>query len=117
MKLARILIAGFAALALTLTGCKQSGVDTSKLESSFKSADVRAQTTVEEAVAAIKAGDYAAGLAKLTSVAEKAKLTPEQEQTLKDVIAQLQQLLADTAQKAGQAADKAAKDLQKALPR
>lgn len=117
MKIAQLLFAGFAALALVFAGCKKSSVDTSKLESSFKSADARAQTLVEEAVAAIRAGDYAGGLAKLNSVAEKAKLTPEQEQAIKDVIAQLQQLVADTAKKAGEEAGKAAQELQKSLPR
>lgn len=117
MKLAQVLLAGFAALTLSFAGCKKSGVDTSKLESSFKSADAPAQTLVEEAVAAIKAGDYAGGLAKLKSVADKAKLTPEQEQAIKDVIAQLQQMVAETAKKAGEEAGKAAQELQKSLPR
>jgi len=117
MKFARTIVVGLAALALVFAGCKKSGVDTSKLESSFKSAEVPAQTTVEEAVAAIKAGDYAAAAAKLKSVAEKAKLTPEQEQAIKDVLAQLQQLLGDAAEKAGQEAGKAVGDLQKSLPR
>jgi 2C-methyl-D-erythritol 2,4-cyclodiphosphate synthase len=117
MKLIHMFCAGLAAVALTFAGCKKSGVDTSQLETSFKAADAPSQTMVEEAVAAIKAGDYAGGLAKLQSVAAKAKLTPEQEQAIKDVIAQLQQMLGDTAKKAGQEAGKAAEQLQKSLPR
>ncbi|MDW8310662.1 MAG: hypothetical protein RMK20_14910 [Verrucomicrobiales bacterium] len=117
MKIVHILFAGLAALALVVTGCKKSGVDTSRLESSFKSAEAAAQTSVEEAVTAIKAGDYAGGLAKLKSVADRVKLTPEQEQAIKDVIAQLQQKLGDAAKKAGQEAGKAVEDLQKSLPR
>ncbi len=117
MKFMHVLVAGLTAVALMAGGCKKSGVDTARLENSFKSAEAPAQTLVEEAVTTIKAGDYAGGLAKLKSVADKAKLTPEQQQAIQDVIAQLQKLLGEAAQKATQDAGKAVGDLQKSLPR
>lgn len=115
MKIHHLILITIVAAAVALGGCKKSGVDTSKLESSFKSAEPAAQTSVEKAVSAIKSADYAGALAELKSIAEKAKLTPEQEQAVKDIVAQVQQMLADTAKQAGEKASEAVGDLQKSL--
>jgi hypothetical protein len=117
MKIHQLMLVTIMAAAFALAGCKKSGgsVDTAKLESSFKSAEPATQSSVDKAVSAIKSADYAGALAELKSVAEKAKLTPEQEQAIKDVIAQVQQALADTAKKVGEDASKAVGDLQNSL--
>lgn len=102
--------------ALAIVGCKKEGsVDTSNMEKSSVSADAAEKSSAEKAVAAIKSADYSGALAELKTLREKAKLTPEQQQAVKDIMAQLQQLVADTANKAASNASKAAEDLQKSL--
>lgn len=104
----------FAALAATLAlaGCSNSSsVDTSKLETNFKSAEPATQSVADKAVAAIKSADYASALTQLQSLAAQAKLTPEQQTAIKDVMAQVQKLIADAASKAAGEAGKAAGDL------
>ena len=115
MKIQQLVITALTVAMFSLVGCSKSGVDTSKLESSFKSAEPAAQTSVDKAVSAIKSADYAGAMAELKSVADKVKLTPEQQQAINDVVAQLQQMAADAAKKAGAEANKAVGDLQKTL--
>jgi TRAP-type C4-dicarboxylate transport system substrate-binding protein len=56
-------------------------------------------------------------LSQLQALAKKAKLTPEQQQAIKEVIAQVQQQMTDMANKTGANAQKSATDLQKSLPK
>jgi ribosomal protein L22 len=99
--------------ALTLVGCAKKGVDTGKLESSFSSAEPAATSNVDAAVSAIKAGNYAEALAKLQATAARAKLTPEQQQALQDVIAQVQKQLTAKAEEMQKEAGKAVEGLLK----
>ena len=104
------------AAALAVVGCKKGGsVDTSSLEKNFATAEAAAKSGVDKAVTAIKSADYAGALAELKTLAEKGKLTPEQDQAIKDVMAQLQQLVTDAANKVAGEANKAVGDLQKSL--
>ena len=104
------------AATLAVVGCKKGeSVDTSNLEKNFASADATAKSGVEKAVSAIKSADYAGALAELGTLKDKVKLTPEQEQAIKDVVTQLQQLIAEAANKAAGEAGKAVGDLQKSL--
>ena len=117
MKLNQLILVAIMTVAVDLVGCKKSGVDTSNLESSFKSAEPASQSSADKAVSAIKAGDYAGAMTELKSLGEKAKLTPEQQQAIKDMVAQLQQMVAGAAKQAGENASKAAGDMQKSLPK
>ena len=104
------------AAILALAGCSKSGdVDTSAMEKSFKSTEPATQSAADKAVAAIKSADYAGALTQLKSLGEQAKLTPEQQQAIKDVMAQVQKAITDAAGKAAEGAGKAAEDLQKSL--
>lgn len=106
------------ALIVAVAGCsKKSGVNTSGLEKSFQSADPKAQTVVNQAVDSIKKADYSGALASLQKAASQAKLTPEQQQAIQDVIQQVQKALADAAGKATEGANKALGDVQKSLPK
>lgn len=67
-----------------------------KLLDAFKSSDAATQGSVQSAVNAANAGKYADALKELQAVATKAKLTPEQQQLLKDTIAQLQKQIASS---------------------
>jgi hypothetical protein len=109
----------FAIVALSLViGCaKKSEVDTSKLESSFASAEPADKTEMDKAVSSIKAGDFSSGLASLQKLSSQAKLTPEQQQAVQDVIAQVQKQLGDLAQKAGDEAQKTLDAAKQALPK
>ncbi len=106
------------ALALAMPGCsKKSDVDTSKLEKNFQSADTKTQTQVNQAVDAIKNADYAGAMTKLQSVASQAKLTPEQQQAVKDTLEQLKTKALEATKKATEGANKALGDVQKSLPK
>ena len=112
------LLVGLLVIAIPLVGCsKKSSVDTSNLESSFKSAEPATQSDVDKAVSSIKAGNFSEAMAQLQSVAKKAQLTPEQQQAIKDTIASIQKQMAEMANKATGDAQKAADDLQKSLPK
>ena len=98
-------------LSLAIIGCgKKSTVDTSRLESSFKSAPPAQQSDVDKAVSAVKAGNYSEAVSDLQKLAGNAKLTAEQQQAIKDTIAAIQKQMAEIG-------NKAASDLQKSLPK
>ncbi len=118
MNMHRWIFATAIAAALTLVGCtKQGSVDTAALEKSFKSADPATQTSADKVVSAVKAIDYQGAMAELKTLASNAKLTPDQQQAVKDVVAQVEKALADVAAKAKGEASKAADDLKKSLPK
>src|ERR1035441_5858381 len=105
-------------VTLAMAGCgKQNSVDTATLEKSFKSAEAAVQTRADKAVAAVKAADYSGAMAELKTLASNAKLTPEQQQSIKDVMAQVEKLMADAANKTAGDASQAMKDMPKALPK
>ncbi len=105
------------ALVFGCSNKQSSSVDTAPLEKNFKSADAATQSTADKAVAAIKAGDYSGALNELKTLASNAKLTPEQQQAVKDVMAQVQKAITDFAGKAKDQANQAAEDLKKSLPK
>lgn len=117
MKRTMWLITMMLAAAIAVVGCgKKEGVDTAKVESSFATAEPATKSDVDKAVDSAKAGKYAEALASLQKVAAKAKLTPDQQQAINDLISQVQQQLTASANKAAGDAQKAVGDLQKSLP-
>ena len=112
-------ISAFAVVVVAtfvITGCGSKGsVDTKPIETSFQSAEAATKSAADKAVAAIKSADYAGAVSELKSLASKAKLTPEQQQAIKDVMAQVEKALADVAAKAKDGAEKAAGDITKSL--
>src|SRR5713226_9383591 len=118
MKINSWILTAVAAAVLLLSGCaSKNSVDTAPLEKSFASAEPANKTVADKAVSAIKAGAYPGATAELQKLAAQAKLTPEQQQAVKDTLAALQKQLADVAAKATKDAGKAAGDLQKSLPK
>lgn len=118
MKTSKWIHTAIMTVTLAMAGCsKQGGIDTGSLEKSFKSAEATVQTGADKAVAAIKSADYSSALAELKSLASNAKLTPEQQQTIKDVMAQVEKAISDAASKAAGEASQATKDMPKALPK
>jgi len=106
------------AATLGIVGCnKEAGadvsVDTTQLQQAFQSAEPALKSGVDTAITAIKNKDYAGALSGLQKTAADAKLTPEQTQAVKDLLAKLQQAVTGAASKvmgeAGKAADDAAK--------
>lgn len=111
-------ITGIAALSLLFSGCSKKGnVDTAPLEKSFASAEPATKSTADTAVSSIKAGDYATAMAQLQKLSAQAKLTPEQQQAVRDVLEQVKKQLSETAAGAAKDMEKAAGDLQKSLPK
>jgi len=89
-----------AALAITFAGCSKDGaVDTSKVESTFSAAEPSAKSQVDQIVTAVKAGDFAAASAPLQALASNAKLTPDQQQAIKDLMTQVQEKVKEAAAK------------------
>jgi hypothetical protein len=113
------ILSALMAVTLVFVGCsKQEGaVDTAPIERSFKSADADLQSSANKAVAAIKSADYAGAMTELQALAREAKLTPEQQQAIQDVLAQVQRTLSDTAAKAADEAGKAFEGMKDALPK
>jgi hypothetical protein len=112
------IIAGMIAGALVITGCnQQGGVDTASVEKAFSAAAPDLKVSADKVVTAVKAGDYATAMTELKTLGGNAKLTPEQQQAVKDLIAKVQAALTDAAAKVSGDASKSAGDMQKALPK
>ena len=117
MKTSKWIHTAIMTMTLAMASCgKQSSVDTALFEKSFKSAEAAVQTSADKVVTAIKSADYSGAMAELKTLASNAKLTPEQQQTIKDVMAQVEKLVADAASKAAGEVSKAMPDVPKALP-
>ncbi len=119
MNCSKLIVLAMIAVGLTFAGCSknQSSVDTAPVEKSFSSAEPTTKTTADKAVSAIKAGDYTTALSELKTLAGNAKLTPEQQQAIKDVMAQVQKAITEKATQAQGEAGKAVDNLQKSLPK
>ena len=118
MKTYNGILTAIMAATLALAGCsKKTSVDTTPLETNFKTAEPATQSSADKAVAAIKASDYPAALSELGTLAKNAKLTPEQKQAVNDVLAQVQKAIADSASKAAGESGKMLDDAKKSLPK
>lgn len=113
MKFQPILPILTAAVGIFVAGCNKDGsVDTSQVESSFASADASAKSEVDRIVASLKSADYAAAIEPLKKLAANVKLTPEQQQSIKDLLAQVQTKIQETAAQATEQAGEAMKKAQ-----
>jgi hypothetical protein len=113
MKPHHILTIAAIAVGLLVAGCNKDGsVDTSKVESTFASADATAKSEVDKIVTSLKSADYAAALEPLKKLAADVRLTPEQQQSLKDLLAQVQAKISEAAAAAAAQATDAMKKVQ-----
>lgn len=119
MNLSKWIVLTMAAVTLAFLGCSKSSskVDTAPVENSFATAEPTTKTTADKAVTAIKAGDYSSAVSELKTLASNAKLTPEQQQAVKDVMAQVEKAISDMATQAKGEASKAVDNLQKSVPK
>jgi uncharacterized protein YaaN involved in tellurite resistance len=116
MKTLTLIAAALITTLFLVAGCsKKSSVDTAPLEKSFKSADATSQTAANKVVSEVKSENYAGALTELQKLGAQVRLTPEQQQAVKDVTAQIQQALLDAGKKAADNAGKSVNDLQKSL--
>lgn len=115
--LVMLMLAGLIAAGCNKNANSTATVNTAPVENSFKSADPATQSSAQKAVSAVKAGDYSTALSELKTLASNTKLTPEQQQAVKDVMAQVQQALTKTASDIQSGASKAASDLKNSLPK
>ncbi len=99
-----------------IAGCeKKSDVNTTSMESSFKTADPDTRSASDKAIDAVKKGDYQGALVQLQALVSNLKLTPEQQDSVKSVMAQVRDKLAGAAKGIGDKAKDATSDLQKKL--
>jgi hypothetical protein len=118
MKIKLLLFLCCAGLALGISGCsKKSDVDTTKLEQSFATAEPADKSQAAKVVDAVKARDYDAAIASLKTLAQQAKLTPEQKAAIQDVTDQVQKELSAAIKKAAEGGQKALEDAKKSLPK
>ncbi len=105
--------------ALVLGGCNkqssQSSIDTAPLEKSFQTADPATQNRAQRAIADIKSANYSSALGQLKEMAGNAKLTPEQQQAIKNTLSQIEQGFKDTAEKVKDSAKGALSDASKSI--
>ena len=111
-----LLIAGLAVLGLT--GCSKSesggvSIDTAKVQSAFESASAVDKAEVEKAIAAVKSGDFASAVTSLKQAAASVNITPEQKQSVQDLLAQVQAKLGAAATEAADKVKDAAGDAAK----
>ncbi len=96
-------------MSLALAGCGNGDVDTAELEESFSTAEPAKKATVDDVVAAVKAGDYAKAGSGLKKLASRAKLTDDQQKAIGNMMGQLQeqitQMAKDAAEEGGKALD------------
>ena len=118
MKIQHLLLTLIATAAIVLTGCNKNStvsVDTAKLTTAFQSAETDAKTAVDAITTSVKNADYAGAMTQLKALGDKYKLTPEQQQAVSDVLAQVQKAIDAMAGKAAEDAGKAATDLGNAI--
>ena len=122
MKIQQLFLVLIAATALlVITGCHKSqspgavSVNTDQLTSVFQSAQGDMKTAADSVVTAVKNADYAGALTQLKALGEKYKLTPEQQQAVNDLMAQVQKAIDAAAGKISQDASKAATDIGNAM--
>jgi hypothetical protein len=91
------------AVVIVLAGCGKSnptsastpnngpaGVEISKVEKAFTSADASFRFPLDEALRIVKAGGYADALPQLQKLAANPRLTSDQKQSLQDLVQKLQ---------------------------
>ncbi len=117
MKVSAWLLTAVMATTLALVGCSKpvDTIDPSGLESAFQSAEASVKETADKAIAAIKSSDWAGAVTELKKLAEDAKVTPEQQQAVKDILAKVQGAISGAAGKVVEGADKVVDDAAKAV--
>lgn len=95
----------------------QHGLDTSKLERTFKSTDPDKSSRVALIVASFKTNDYTPGILRLRDLAKEPGLTPEQKRTAQELMFKAEQALVEAADKGDSNAATAIEDLRKARGR
>ncbi|MCS7091194.1 MAG: hypothetical protein RMN51_12995 [Verrucomicrobiota bacterium] len=110
-------LAAIFAVAFLAACSKQasSPIDPGPLERSFTNVEKPLQDAAHVAADAIRKGDYNAALAALQKLLNDARLTEEQNRTVRQLVEQLQKALADTGHRAVGEAQKSLGDLQKKL--
>src|SRR5579872_1341574 len=83
--------ATLAIVFLGAAGCSKNGseVNTARLQSAFQNSPPVDRTEVQNAITAVKAGNYSDALASAQKVATSVNLTPEQKSAIQDFIGQM----------------------------
>ena len=85
-----------------------------RMETTFQTAEPASKGAAQGVVTSLKAGDYAAAGTALKELASNVKLTPEQQAAARELLAQVQDKVKETASQLGEKAGEAAKKAQEA---
>ncbi len=102
-------------LSLSLTACGGGDVDTAELEESFSTAEPAKKSTMNDVVAAVKAGEYAKAGSGLKKLASRAKLTDDQKKAISNMMGQLKDQITQIAKDAAEKGEEALGNLKDRL--
>ncbi|NLH75130.1 MAG: hypothetical protein GX456_18950 [Verrucomicrobia bacterium] len=93
VKVALILLAGLTGLILGASaGCKgRAEIETGQVEHSFQNAADVERSLIQQALSEIRANNYPAVLESLNKLAQSPRLTPTQQESLRDLMLQLEE--------------------------
>lgn len=97
---AAALMSALSALLFCSAGCsnRRVEIDTSQFEYAFQNAPANDRNYVRQAMAAIKNGEYDSALTALNKLAENPRLTPQQQESLRELVLQLTEKVRSSAQ-------------------
>lgn len=95
VKVLIILLAGITGLLLSSSsGCKsRAEIETGQLEHSFQNAADVERSLIQQALSAIRTKNYPSALELLNKLARSPRLTPTQQESLRDLILQVEEKL------------------------
>lgn len=76
---------------------ESAGVNTAQVEKSFEGAEAGTRSRLQEALSAVRSGDYEGATRRFRELASDAGLSEEQRQSLRDLLPRLQERIRETA--------------------
>lgn len=98
VKALMILLAGVTGLILSSgSGCKsRAEIETGQVEHSFQNAADTERSLIQQALSAIRTRNYSSALESLNKLAQSPRLTPTQQESLRDLILQVEEKLRES---------------------
>jgi ABC-type enterochelin transport system substrate-binding protein len=97
-------------------GSEVAEINTRSAEKEFQTAEPEVRAEFDRAVVAVRSGDYSEALDRLKNLATNARLTPEQQESVRDLLGKVQDAVKRGATRAVEGASDALEDVRKSLP-